>query len=68
MQDRKVEAVLDSLVVSRTPGIQYLVLNSTGPLFQYNTGWADIWHRRPMDKATTLNAYSMSKTIIAAAL
>jgi D-alanyl-D-alanine carboxypeptidase len=68
MQDRKVEAVLDSLIGSRTPGVQYLVLNSTGPLFQYNAGFAGIRDRRPMDEGTTLNAYSMSKTITAAAV
>ena len=68
MQHGTVEAVLDSLIGSRTPGFQYLVLNSTGLVFQYNGGLADVRHHRFMNESTTLNAYSMSKTITAAAL
>src|SRR3954452_1804972 len=68
MQDRHAAAVLNSHIGSRTPGIQYLVLDSTRTLFQYNAGLADIRHNRPMNDATTLNAYSMSKTITAAAV
>jgi CubicO group peptidase (beta-lactamase class C family) len=68
MCDRKIEAVLDSLIDSVTPGLQYLALNSTGSVFHYNGGLADIQRRRPMNDATTLNAYSLSKTITAAAV
>lgn len=68
MDDRKIEAVLDSLIALRTPGLQYLALNSTGPVFHYNGGLADIQRRQPMNEATKLNAYSMSKTITAAAV
>jgi D-alanyl-D-alanine carboxypeptidase len=68
MRDHKVQAALDSLIGSQTPGLQYLVLNSGGPIFHYSAGWADIRHQRPMTEATTLNAYSMSKTITAAAV
>jgi D-alanyl-D-alanine carboxypeptidase len=64
----RIEPYLDTLISARTPGLQYLALNSAGPLFQYNVGLADIRHQRPMDAATTLNAYSMSKTITAAAV
>jgi CubicO group peptidase (beta-lactamase class C family) len=68
MGNRKVEAVLESLIGSRTPGLQYLALNSTGPVFYYSGGLADIQRQRPMNEETTLNAYSMSKTITAAAV
>jgi len=50
------------------PGIQYLVLDSSHVLFEFNGGWADIANRRRMDSATTMMAYSMSKTITAAAV
>ena len=60
---------LDTLVrESRTPGIQYLVLGSDSTIFEYAGGWADIAGRRPMDSATTMMAYSMSKTITAVAM
>jgi CubicO group peptidase (beta-lactamase class C family) len=60
---------LDALVrASKTPGIQYLVVSPDQTIFEYAGGWADIAGRRPMDFATTLMAYSMSKTITAAAV
>jgi D-alanyl-D-alanine carboxypeptidase len=75
MDDRQLDrgqglrSYLDRLVAdSKTPGIQYLVVDSTNTLFEYAAGWADIRHRVPMDSATTMMAYSMSKTITAAAV
>ena len=68
MQAHEIESVLDALIGSRTPGLQYLALNSEGPIFQYNAGQADIQRQRPMVASTTLNAYSMSKAITAAAV
>jgi len=66
---RDPRAYLDALVArSRTPGLQYLVLGAGGPLFEYDGGWADIRHRVAMTPATTMMAYSMSKTITAAAV
>jgi CubicO group peptidase (beta-lactamase class C family) len=60
---------LDALVAdSKVPGIQYLVVDSSGVLFEYAVGWADIAAARPMTSATTLMVYSMSKTITAAAV
>ena len=53
---------------SKTPGIQYLVVNATDVLFEHAGGWADIRRRVPVDAATTMMAYSMSKTITAAAV
>ncbi len=65
----KVQRTLEALVRdSKTPGIQYLVLNSNHSIFEFSGGWADIADRRPMYSATTLMAYSMSKTITAAAV
>ena len=52
---------------SKTPGIQYVVVNATGVLFEYYGGWADIRRQMPVDAGTTMMAYSMSKTITAVA-
>ena len=65
----RVRSFLDALVTrSRAPGIQYLVVDSTSTLFEYDGGWADVARRISMDSTTTLLAYSMSKTITAAAV
>lgn len=52
---------------SKTPGIQYVVVNATGVLFEHAAGWADIRREVPVDADTTMMAYSMSKTITAVA-
>jgi D-alanyl-D-alanine carboxypeptidase len=65
----RAEAYLTALTsASKTPGLEYLVANSTGVLFEYDGGWADIRHQAPVDAATTMMAYSMSKTITAVAV
>jgi CubicO group peptidase (beta-lactamase class C family) len=53
---------------SNPPGIQYLVVDSAHTLFEYDGGLADLHGHRPMDPATTMMAYSMSKTITAVAV
>jgi CubicO group peptidase (beta-lactamase class C family) len=59
---------LDELVRhSKTPGIQYLVVTPHHTVLDYAGGWADIAGRRPMHSDTAMMAYSMSKTITAAA-
>jgi D-alanyl-D-alanine carboxypeptidase len=65
----RVESYLKELTrASRTPGIQYVVVNSRDVVFEYAGGWADIRRQVPVDAATTMMAYSMSKTITAAAV
>ncbi len=64
-----VAARLDGLVRrARVPGIQYVAVSSDAVLMDYAGGWAAIAERRPMRPATTQMAYSMSKTITAAAV
>lgn len=68
-EGESVRAYLDALVEDgRVPGVQYLVVDSANVIFEYAAGWADLETRRPMDRSTTLMAYSMSKTITAAAV
>lgn len=65
---QRVQSDLDALTAaSKTPGVQYLVVTSTSVLFEHVSGWANIRNRLPIDTATTMMAYSMSKTITAIA-
>src|SRR5262245_60199561 len=60
---------LDALVrQGKTPGLQYVVVTGSSTLFACHRGAADIAGGRPMSADTTLMAYSMSKTITAAAV
>jgi len=62
-------AALGALVRQpRIPGLQYLVVDRADTVFEYAGGWADLSARRPMTAETTMMAYSMSKTITAAAV
>ena len=56
-----------ALSQSRIPGVQHIVLNRRQTLFEYVGGCADLQNQKPMTLETTLMAYSMSKTITAAA-
>lgn len=62
-----IEAVLDGLIERRVPGIQYRAVGPAALLAQCDRGWSDLARRIPMTERTTLMAYSMSKTITAAA-
>ena len=65
----EVTSYLAELVTdSETPGIQYIIVDSSGVLFRHAGGWADVSERTPIDMATTMMAYSMSKTITAVAV
>jgi CubicO group peptidase (beta-lactamase class C family) len=65
----RVRARLGQLVESGdSPGIQYVVVGPGSTLFEDSAGWADLASRRPLQPGTTLMAYSMTKTITAAAV
>lgn len=53
---------------SHTPGLQYLAVDQSTIVFEQCDGFADLAVGRPMLAGTTLMAYSMSKTITAAAV
>src|SRR5689334_1646586 len=63
-----VESYLRALEGSKTPGIQYVAVNANGAIFEHAGGSADIRRHVPTDAATTMMAYSMSKTITAVAV
>lgn len=54
--------------LSRTPGLQYLVLDARDTVCEYAGGWADLRSRVPMTRSTTMMGYSISKTVTAAAV
>ena len=65
----RVREHLDRLVASsKAPGIQYVVVDSAQVVFAHDGGWADIRRRAALGPATTMMAYSMSKTITAVAV
>lgn len=60
---------LDTLLRDgRVPGVQYLVVSAGEVEFEYAGGLADVAGGHPLDATTTMMAYSMSKTITAAAV
>ena len=53
--------------IRQTPGIQYVAANARSVALAYAAGAADLYSDRSMEAGATLMAYSMSKTITAAA-
>jgi D-alanyl-D-alanine carboxypeptidase len=60
--------ILDRFAGSQVHGLQYIVVDDKGTLFEYAGGWADIRHHRAMTLDTTMMAYSMTKTFTAVAI
>ena len=60
--------VLDRYAGSQVPGLQYIVVDAAGTLFEYAGGWADMQNQKAMTFDTTLMAYSMTKTFTAVAI
>jgi CubicO group peptidase (beta-lactamase class C family) len=57
-----------AFAAAKVPGLQYLAVGSDGPVFEYTGGFANLADARSMGAGTTQMAYSMSKTITAAAV
>jgi D-alanyl-D-alanine carboxypeptidase len=60
--------LLDRYGGSEVPGLQYIVTDADGPLFEYAGGLADIQHQKAMTPDTLLMACSMTKTFTAVAM
>jgi len=68
-RDERVKDYLDRTIgKSIFPGIQYVVTDSSGRIFEYDGGLADISNGIPMRSGTTMMAYSMTKTFTAVAV
>lgn len=66
-KDQILKRKLDQFSETRVPGLQYVVVSADEVLYEYAAGWADVGARQPMQQATTLMAYSMTKTLTAVA-
>jgi CubicO group peptidase (beta-lactamase class C family) len=65
----RVQAELDEVARrGHVPGLQYVAVTAGTTLIDHSAGLADIALQRPMESSSTLMAYSMSKTITAAAV
>lgn len=60
--------LLEGYTESVVPGIQYIVVDADKVIFECANGWADIRNQKPMQSSTTQMAYSMTKTLTAAAI
>lgn len=67
-RDQTARILRDAVRHSQTPGLQYVVVDRAAILFEWHGGLAGIAGGHPMRADTTLMAYSMSKTITAAAV
>ena len=54
--------------LKKTPGIQYIAVTAAETLREYAGGLADLHSQTPVTPATTMMAYSMSKTVTAMAV
>ena len=54
--------------LKKTPGIQYVAVSATETVREFTGGLADLHRQAPATPATTMMAYSMSKTITAIAM
>lgn len=69
MSSERPRAHLEELVrKGKVPGLQYVVVAPEQVVFEYAGGFADIAGARQVTATTTMMAYSMSKTITAAAV
>jgi D-alanyl-D-alanine carboxypeptidase len=66
--DRVMKFLDAEIAASRYPGIQYVVVSARERLFEYDSGYADAKNAVPMSPATTMMAYSMTKTFTAVAV
>ena len=68
-QQSKIEEILNSEIKNnRTPSVTYLIFNKDSIIFQKQLGFADISNKIEVDKKTTYNAFSITKTFTALAI
>lgn len=64
----QVAKLIGELTPSDGPGIQYMIVDKNGVIFEYCSGLSDIKSRTPLRLNHTLAAFSMTKTITAIAV
>ena len=65
---RRIVGIMDGQLKSGGPGMAYIVAGASGAIFERAGGLADISGRVPLALATTMAAFSMTKTLTAVAV
>jgi len=68
MSQEDIQKLFASLSSSDGPGIQYVVVNKAGVLYEHSSGFADVKNRTPLSLSHTMAAFSMTKTLTAIAV
>ena len=69
MNKNKISSFLTNQIVKdKTPSVQYLIFDQDRILHSFQSGFADIKSQRKVDKQTTYNAFSTTKTFTALAI
>lgn len=58
----------DLVIEGHSPGVQYLHFTADSILFRYRDGMADVARERPVERSTTYNGFSVTKTVTAVAV
>ncbi len=66
--ERAARFLAGTVASNKFPGVQYVAVFAKERLFEYDGGLADVENAIPMTPATTMMAYSMTKTFTAAAV
>jgi CubicO group peptidase (beta-lactamase class C family) len=66
--ERAARFLAGTIASSKFPGVQYVAVSAKERLFEYDGGLADVENAIPMSPATTMMAYSMTKTFTAVAV
>ena len=66
--ERAARFLAGTVASNKFPGVQYVAVSAKERLFEYDGGLADVENAIPMTPATTMMAYSMTKTYTAAAV
>jgi D-alanyl-D-alanine carboxypeptidase len=67
-RDARVIKVLASLSSPEGPGIQYVVVDKAGVLYEHSTGLADVESKAPLSLSHSMAAFSMTKALTAIAV
>ncbi len=67
-RSEKTSKLLSSMSSSDGPGIQYVIVDKAGVLYEQSTGLADLKNRTAMSPGHSMAAFSMTKTLTAIAV
>ncbi len=59
----QVTDLLTAMTLSNGPGIQYVVVDKAGVLYEHSTGLADLENKTPLTLIHAMAAFSMTKSL-----